>query len=127
MNKSVIPVLVFVGVIALIIGIIAYTSAPKVPYTDSELDSFALCLASKNITMYGADWCSHCQAQKALFKKAWKSVPYVECPDNQKLCIEKGVTGYPTWITASGTPYVGGQSLEKLSEIANCPLVSTAR
>ncbi|MEI8337531.1 MAG: protein disulfide isomerase family protein [bacterium] len=84
--------------------------------------AFAQCLASKNITMYGAVWCPHCQKQKALFGAAFHYVPYVECPDNTKLCEDKGVTGYPTWITASGTKLEGEQSLEKLAEVTQCAL-----
>lgn len=64
----------------------------------ASLDPFAQCLASKNITMYGAAWCSHCQDQKKLFGESFKYVPYVECPDNIDKCLALGVTGYPTWI-----------------------------
>ncbi|MEI6296996.1 MAG: hypothetical protein WCO84_05110 [bacterium] len=63
----------------------------------STLDEFAGCLASKNVVMYGAVWCSHCQNQKKLFGDSFRLVKYVECPDNIKLCTDKGVTGYPTW------------------------------
>ena len=70
--------------------------------------------------MYGAAWCPHCQAQKALFGSSFKYIPYVECPDNTALCLAKGIQGYPTWITASGTPYVGEQSLENLAQVSGC-------
>jgi len=42
------------------------------------LDSFAQCLAQKEVTMYGADWCPHCQKQKQLFGKSAKYLPYVD-------------------------------------------------
>ncbi|MFA6463380.1 MAG: hypothetical protein WCV55_00035 [Candidatus Paceibacterota bacterium] len=90
--------------------------------TRPGLVQFAQCLASKNITMYGAVWCPHCQRQKALFGAAFHYVPYVECPDNQKLCLDKEVTGYPTWITSDGFKYEGEQTLETLSELTQCQL-----
>lgn len=64
----------------------------------SVAESLAKCLAEKKVTMYGAEWCSHCKTQKALFGEAFKFIPYVECPDNISLCIEKGIEGYPTWL-----------------------------
>lgn len=72
------------------------------PLTADE-DAFAKCLTSKGLTMYGAVWCSHCQAQKALFGESFKYVSYVECPDNTNLCLAKGVQGYPTWIVENST------------------------
>jgi glutaredoxin len=72
--------------------------------------------------MYGAEWCPHCKREKALFGSSWKYVPYVECPENTKLCLDKGVKGYPTWIAADGTKYEGEQGLEKISAATQCPL-----
>lgn len=90
--------------------------------TAGALDEFAKCLASKNITMYGAVWCSHCQNQKKLFGDSFKYVPYVECPDNPSVCISKGIEGYPTWIFPDGRKLIGEQSLEKLSQESACVL-----
>ncbi|HAS80934.1 TPA: hypothetical protein DD445_03105 [Candidatus Nomurabacteria bacterium] len=88
----------------------------------TKYDSFAQCLAEKNLTMYGAVWCSHCNAEKQRFEDSFKYVPYVECTETPDLCIEKGIEGYPTWIDGNGTKYVGEQGLEKLSEISSCIL-----
>ncbi|MDO8579478.1 MAG: protein disulfide isomerase family protein [bacterium] len=90
--------------------------------TSKNLATFAQCLASKNITMYGAQWCSHCQREKALFGEAFKYVPYIECPENEKLCLDAGINGYPTWIDGSGTKYEGEQGLDGLAKISGCPL-----
>ena len=92
------------------------------PKSSANLDSFAKCLAEKKITMYGAYWCPHCQSQKKLFGDSFQYVPYVECPNSPKVCLDKGATGYPTWITSDGTKLVGEQSLEKLSQISGCSL-----
>jgi len=87
----------------------------------TNYDEFAKCLSEKEATMYGATWCSHCKNQKAMFGDSFKFVNYVECTENQNLCTEKGVTGYPTWII-SNKQYPGEQSLQKLSELTGCSL-----
>ena len=92
-----------------------------------KLDSFATCLADSGATFYGAFWCPHCQNQKALFGSSAKLLPYVECstPDGRNqlsICTDAGVTGYPTWEFANGDREGGEVSLERLSELTNCPL-----
>jgi thiol-disulfide isomerase/thioredoxin len=73
--------------------------------------------------MYGASWCPHCQKQKAAFGvDAFKYVNYVECPDNPKVCLDKKIKGYPTWIFPNGHRFEGEQSFEKLSKESSCPL-----
>lgn len=86
------------------------------------LASFAQCLASKNITMYGAAWCSHCQNEKANFGDAFKYVSYVECPKNTKKCLDLGILGYPTWIFPDSRRFEGEQGLEKLAQESGCVL-----
>ncbi len=110
------------GIAVLIIGGLYALASKSSGPRDGRLDAFALCLAQKDITMYGAAWCSHCKTQKALFGASFEKVPYVECPENQKLCLDKGVTGYPTWISGDGEKFAGVQSLERLSEISGCEL-----
>ena len=90
----------------------------------NQLDSFAQCLASKGITMYGANWCPHCQNQKNRFGNSFKFVPYVECPDDPKRCLAAGVTAYPTWIFPDGRKLIGDQEIKKLSDESGCQLPS---
>lgn len=94
----------------------------KPDQTDPKLEAFAQCIASAKLTMYGAYWCSHCQAQKKLFGPSFKYVPYVECTQQTALCLEKKIEGYPTWIDAVGNRYAGEQTLEKIAEITQCKL-----
>lgn len=124
MNKknNIISVVALIAIVLVIVGFIAYAAQPKSKYSSETLVALAQALATKQVTMYGAAWCSHCKAQKALFGDAFKYVPYVECPDNQKLCLDKGVKGYPTWITADGTKYEGEQTLDRLAGIAGFTL-----
>ncbi len=88
----------------------------------SKYDDFAKCLATKDATMYGAVWCSHCQAQKALFGASFQYIKYVECPDNINVCLEKGIKGYPTWIFTDGKKVEGETSLADLAKASGCEL-----
>jgi hypothetical protein len=89
---------------------------------DTPMDIFAKCVAKTGLTMYGAEWCSHCLADKKVFGDSFKFVPYVECPDNIQLCIDKGINGYPTWIDGAGKKYEGEQGLSGVAKISGCVL-----
>ena len=137
-KNQTISIVGFIAVLIIIIGAFVYfnggsdnsnvvggTSTSTNVYstsTVSVLDNFAKCTATKDLTMYGAVWCSHCSAQKKLFGSAFQYVKYVECPDNIKLCEDRGVLGYPTWIDNSGKKYEGEQSLDTISKITSCVL-----
>ncbi|MEK7646785.1 MAG: hypothetical protein AAB378_00215 [Patescibacteria group bacterium] len=118
MNK-----LIFIPAIA---AVLFSASMALIYYSPNEaeasLDTFAACLAQKNITMYGADWCPHCQNEKKAFGDSFRLVPYVECPENTKLCIDLKIAGYPTWIFPDGKRLQGEQGLVALSRESECPL-----
>lgn len=112
-------VLLIVGI--LIVVVIAYFLF-NMYFTESKnVDDFAKCLTTKDAVMFGAEWCPHCKDQKAMFGGSFKYVKYVECPQNQALCDQKGITGYPTWII-NGTQYPGLQTFDKLKELTGCAL-----
>jgi len=126
----------FVVLIALIVGgllvtkaIEKYTTPTGNAILDGNFDNFVDCLASKNVKMYGADWCGHCQNQKKAFGESEAYMIkelYVECDPREEnpqtdLCISKGITGYPTW-EIDGKFYPGEMSLDKLAELAGCKL-----
>lgn len=111
-------------IILIVIGIIGVSASGYFVNNGNDsgkYDNFAKCLAQKGATMYGAAWCEHCKQQKDMFGSSFKYVNYVECPDNQALCDQKGITGYPTWII-NGLPYQGTQPFDRLSELTGCPL-----
>ena len=103
----------------------AYTSFRSDPH---EFDALAKCLSEKNIIMYGAYWCPHCQDQKRMFRDSWEFVKYVECaspgdpytPTEQ--CKAAGVASYPTWVFPGGSKVPGAQEFDKLAKISGCPL-----
>lgn len=90
-----------------------------------RFDEFAKCLADKEVAMYGADWCPHCQNEKRAFGDSFRFVPYVECPDDPKQCLAAGIAGFPTWIFPDGRRFEGEQGLEKLSAESGCQLPNT--
>ncbi|MEK7060293.1 MAG: protein disulfide isomerase family protein [Patescibacteria group bacterium] len=119
-NKNIFILIISLLVLGTLATIILRSGGEAVPPT--KYDTFAQCLASKKLTMYGTSWCSFCKKEKANFGKSFQYVPYVECTENPNLCLEKGIEKYPTWIDERGQKYVGLQGLEKLSEISGCQL-----
>jgi glutaredoxin len=81
-------------------GVFSPAAGPEDPY----LRGLAYKLTESGVKMYGASWCPHCQAQKALFGSAAAHLPYVECSPNgpnapsAPVCVAQGVESYPTWI-----------------------------
>lgn len=113
---------VFLGILILFIvgfGVWFFFSGRE---SEGKYDAFAQCLAEKRITMYGADWCPHCQNEKQAFGNSFRFVPYVECPDEPKKCLAQGINGYPTWIFPDGKKLEGEQGIEKLSRESGCHL-----
>jgi thiol-disulfide isomerase/thioredoxin len=123
MKTSTIAIL---AITVVVIGVIGYAAAHK-QTAPGKLDAFATCLGDKGAKFYGAFWCPHCQAQKALFGNSVKKLPYVECslPDGQTrtpICIEKEITSYPTWILKDGTKLNGEIPLAELASSTGCTL-----
>lgn len=94
----------------------AVASGPNLP--------LAQCLKDKGVFFYGAFWCPHCRAQKALFGDAVSALPYVECsnPDQSQnqLCTSKNIHSYPTWRFPDGSELTGEQTLATLAEKSSC-------
>jgi hypothetical protein len=95
--------------------------------SNSKYDEFAKCLTQKNIKVYGAFWCSNCEAQKQLFGSSWEKINYIECstPDGKNQtdeCFKAGIKAYPTWEFSNGKRIEGKLSLEILSKLSGCSL-----
>lgn len=90
-----------------------------------KYDELAQCITDSGAKFYGAFWCPHCQAQKAMFGKSAKLLPYIECsqPSGQgqlEICANENIEGYPTWVFADGTRKTGEQSFENLALQTSC-------
>lgn len=117
----------FILIIVIVLGIVGYGAwrgyqQPSEPNGPGKFDAFAQCLTEKGVIMYGAEWCPHCQNQKKLFGSSFQYVTYVECPKEPKVCLEKNITGYPTWLLADGKRLEGEQSLLSLGQKSGCSL-----
>src|SRR3989344_9601925 len=85
--------------VAIIIGIIfLYPNGNGDNTGPRKYDDFAKCLATNNVTMYGAYWCAHCKSQKEMFGNSFQYVKYVECTEDVALCLENKIEAYPTWF-----------------------------
>lgn len=122
---------IFVAIIGiLILGTIAMVllrGGANTPPGPGKYDEFATCLKDKGAIFYGAFWCPHCQAQKKLFGTSSKLLPYIECSTadargQTQLCINKNISGYPTWEFADGTRLNGEIPLAQLAEKTACIL-----
>lgn len=111
---------IFIGIIAILVGLFVWYKA-----TPGQYDGLATCLKDSGAKFYGAFWCPHCQATKAMFGKSVKKLPYIECsaPDGKsqlQVCKDAGIDGYPTWVFPDGSRLSGEQSLETLAEKTMC-------
>lgn len=113
---------------AAIIGVVLFSSVflqsrgLSASRNDTAQIGLAKHLTKIGAAMYGSYRCPHCAAQKELFGEAFKYINYVECDPmgkraNPVLCLEKGITMYPTW-EIKGNLYTGVRSLEGLSNLS---------
>lgn len=123
--KTQVKFIVFMAAVVVLVGGFGIYSAFK-PVPPSKLDGFAQCLKTSGAEFYGAFWCPHCQAQKALFGSSVKYVPYIECsnPDNTQtqICIDKKIVSYPTWIFKDNSILSGEIPLATLASKTQCAL-----
>ena len=110
-------------VVILIVVVIKQNSSPSV------YDSFAQCLTTQDVKMYGTWWCPHCQNQKKLFEGSFDKVTYIECsaPGSKAInqtCKDVGIEGFPTWEFTDGSRLSGERSLDELAEKSQCELPS---
>ena len=110
--------------IILVLGGGIYALAKKASQP-GKYDGLAQCIADSGAKFYGAFWCPHCQATKAMFGKSAKLLPYVECskPNGKgqlPICDELGIKGYPTWRFTDETELGGERTLQELADKTNC-------
>lgn len=117
--------LMWVGALVVVVAAVAFVVIEG--RKPGKYDEFAQCLSDKGAKFYGAFWCPHCQNQKAMFGKASKKLPYIECstPDGQtqlSICKDAGVASYPTWSFMDGSKIEGEVQLDALAEKTSCVL-----
>jgi glutaredoxin len=102
-NKFHIALIVIV-VLIVMVGIPIYMANKENDDLDNNLQSLTSCMLSKDVKMYGAWWCPHCNNQKTAFGKYWdviKDKVYIECAKDDRSqtqeCADAKILGYPTW------------------------------
>ncbi len=91
----------------------------NLPETD---DNFISCLQSAGLVIYGADWCPYCtQLVDLLGGKDVVAPIYVECTENETLCREKNIEGYPT-VLIEGERYRGSRTVEAFASETGCTI-----
>jgi hypothetical protein len=90
-------------------------------------EDFAKCLTSKNLTMFGAEWCPHCQNVKKEFGNAFRFIEYVECDANTpgadpQRCSDSKIDYLPTFKFQDGTRLFGEVSFDILAMKTGCRL-----
>jgi thiol-disulfide isomerase/thioredoxin len=121
---------IFIAFGVIVVAAIGYSIYDK--QQPGPLDTFAQCVNDSGAKFYGAFWCPHCQAQKAIFSKSKDLLPYIECstPDGNgqnAVCKDKAITSYPTWEFASSTGtttdfFPGEKTLSEIAEKSKCTL-----
>lgn len=96
-----------VSIIVIIVVILGVGFLVEKNAKPGRYDAFANALKEQGAVFYGAFWCPHCQATKALFESSKKYLPYVECstPDSRgqtNVCKEKKIESYPSWTFKDG-------------------------
>ncbi len=91
-----------------------------------ELTEFIDCLKKTDFLIYGANWCGWTKKLVEMLGGFDMVKPiYVECTEEEELCREKGVEGYPT-ILIKGEPYQGARTFEDFVTATGCEAPSGA-
>ena len=116
----------WLAVLVLVVGGIG--GSIYMQHLPGKLDSFTQCLVQKDVKMYGAFWCPHCQRTKQQFGNSAKLLPYVECstPDTKsqtQVCIDKKIIQYPTWTRPQDEQRISGEhTLQEIADFSGCML-----
>ncbi len=126
MKKWILPIISIIILVLIVVLIVRSAKKSAAQAATSPLGVFATCLTDSGTKFYGASWCPHCLNQKALFEKAYKLLPYVECSPQQgtllPVCKEANIESFPTWDYPDGTRVTGGQSIAELAAGSHCPI-----
>lgn len=91
--------------------------------TDAEKEevlSFSECLAEKGIVVYGANWCGYTKnLVENLGGFELVSPFYVECTQEEELCSQMKITGYPT-VMLNGAQANPDRTFEGFAKVTGC-------
>ncbi len=88
-----------------------------------EIAGFVNCLKEAGFRIYGANWCGYTKSLVESFGGFDVVKPiYIECTEQQQLCQEKGIRGYPT-LLINDQPYTGPRTFEGFAQATGCKAV----
>jgi len=94
-----------------------FTITGKAVYSAERLDNLAKCMTEKGIKLYTNPTCTHCNAQKRLFKTAIQYVDVIECDYTIAKCYD--LLGVPAW-DINGDIFYGKKEIKELIELSGC-------
>ena len=109
MKKSLVTLLIILGVIILAIFIL------KKPEQQVS-ENVAKCIG-ENSNLYVQLGCSHCKTQEDMFGEYYEYLNVTDCYYEKNSCLD--ISGTPTWVI-NNEKYLGVQSIEKLQQLTNC-------
>lgn len=90
--------------------------------SSEELTKFLDCLEKADFVIYGANWCGWTEKLVEMLGGFDMVKPiYVECTEEEELCEEKGIRGYPT-IFIEGEEYQGARTFEGFTAATDCDM-----
>jgi len=113
MKKDIITYLVLGIIVISIILIILSLKGNGNP--DEEL---AKCIG-ENSKLYAQLGCGACEAQEELFGENYQYLNTIDCAYERQECLEKEITGTPTWII-NNEKHKGVQTINELKELTGC-------
>ena len=92
----------------------------KTAKKENGITGFVTCLERAGFRIYGANWCGWTRKLVDEFGGFDVVKPiYIECTEQQRLCNEKGIRGYPT-ILIKDKPYIGERTFEGFEKATGC-------
>lgn len=76
------------------------------------------CIAEKS-HLYISKTCSFCAQQKIILGDFMGLFNMTDCLNETKLCVVKGIKGWPTWEIGNQS-YIGLKSIKELKDLTNC-------
>ncbi len=116
-RKLLIIISLLVGLFALILffGVFAKDNGQT-----GNSNNLVSCLAEAGMVIYGSRTCPACTALANSFG-GYEEIEeiYIECTEDEALCAQEGITGYPT-TKINGQAYNGARTLEGIAQATGC-------
>ena len=90
------------------------------PTTVIDEMTISKCLNDTGWTLHTTEDCRYCPEQAEVFGDYFAKLTVVNCDEDQQICSDAGITGYPTWTDNEWNRHPWVRQLEDLYIIAQC-------